>query len=87
MTQEEILSVLRRLMVDCRVVLLPSFEVRADTRLIEDLGLDSVRMLELLTAVEEEFDVTIDLDDLELDTLNRAGSFAELIDAKVGQLG
>lgn len=33
------------------------------SRLIDDLGFDSIMMVELMTAVEDEFDLVITLDD------------------------
>lgn len=53
------------------------------TKLIDELGLDSVSMLELITCVEERFDITIDFDEFDIETLNVAGSLASLIQGKL----
>ena len=54
-----------------------------DCRLIDELGLDSISMLELVTVIEEEFDITIDFEELDIEVLNLASSFATLIGRKI----
>jgi acyl carrier protein len=54
-----------------------------ESRLIDELGLDSISMLELVTAIEEEFDITIDFEELDIEVLNVASSFAALIGRKI----
>ena len=56
-----------------------------DSRLIDELGLDSISMLELVTAIEEEFDITIDFEELDIEVLNVASSFAALIGRKIAE--
>jgi len=58
-------------------------EIKAETRLIDELGFDSVSMLELVTAIEDEFDITIDFEDLDIEVLNVAGLLASLVARKV----
>ena len=56
-----------------------------NTRLIDDVGLDSVGMLDLITAVEKQFNITISLEDLEIESLNRSGTFADLVARKLAE--
>ena len=42
-----------------------------DARLIEDLNFDSLQILGLITELEQEFDIMLDDDDLDLETLDR----------------
>ncbi|MFL6274593.1 MAG: phosphopantetheine-binding protein [Blastocatellia bacterium] len=49
------------------------------------MGLDSISMLELVTAIEEEFDITIDFEELDIELLNVASSFAALIGRKAAE--
>ena len=56
-----------------------------NTRLIDDVGLDSVGMLDLITAVEKQFNITINLEDLEIESLNRSGTFADLVARKLAE--
>ncbi|MCH2128655.1 MAG: phosphopantetheine-binding protein [Pirellulaceae bacterium] len=60
-------------------------DLTGNTRLIEDVGLDSVGMLDLITAVEKQFSITISLEDLEVESLNRSGAFAELVARKLAE--
>lgn len=39
--------------------------ITADTVLRDDLGVDSLELYEVLTAIEDEFDIEIDEDDVE----------------------
>ena len=55
----------------------------SDTRLIDDVGLDSVGLLDLITAVEKRFHITISLEDLEIESLNHSGEFASLVQRKL----
>jgi acyl carrier protein len=59
--------------------------VTPDTRLIDELGFDSVSMLELVTAIEDKFDITIDFEDLDIEVLNVAGLLASLVARKVSE--
>ena len=62
-----------------------SHVLTGDSRLIDELGLDSISMLELVTAIEEEFDITIDFEELDIEVLNVASSFAALIGRKIAE--
>ena len=62
-----------------------SLVLTGDSRLIDELGLDSISMLELVTAIEEEFDITIDFEELDIEVLNVASSFAALIGRKIAE--
>ena len=79
------LDALRTLMIDHKITHATDLALTGETRLIEDLGLDSRGMLELITAVEEKFGIAINLDELEIDRLNSAGAFAALIQRKLDE--
>lgn len=52
--------------------------ITLDSRFIEDLGCDSLDLLELLMAAEEEFDIEISDEDAEkLTTVGKAVSYLE----------
>lgn len=57
--------------------------VKDNTRLIDELGLDSVAMLELITCIEERFDITISFEECDFETLNVAGCLATLVQGKL----
>lgn len=57
------------------------FDTSADsiteTSRFTDLGLDSLDLMEMVTDLEDEFNITIDTEDLTADTV---GAFVELIE-------
>ena len=57
-------------------------EVKEDSKFIEDLGADSLDVVELVMALEEEFDIEIPDEDAEkIATVNDAIKFIENIQA------
>ncbi|MFF7725830.1 acyl carrier protein [Streptomyces sp. NPDC008001] len=50
-----------------------------DTRLFEDLHLDSTTSLELLMAMEDTFGLLVDPDTLDMDDFRTVGSFAAFV--------
>jgi acyl carrier protein len=83
LTLGPLMNALATLMVETGIVEVPAPRLTRDTRLIDDLGLDSVMILKLATAVEREFGITLNLDELRLSVLNSAGAFASLIEQKL----
>lgn len=83
MQASETLGVLKKIMVEHQLVPEAGLVLTGETRLIEDLKLDSISMLELITAIEEEFDILIDFEELSLDVLNVAGSLSGLVEQKI----
>jgi acyl carrier protein len=75
MDRAEVLERVREVVSD--VLGLAVADVEPDDRLTEDLEAEKAQELELLDALEEEFD--IDLDDDELLALSTVGEIAELI--------
>jgi acyl carrier protein len=62
----------------------PSIEVSADISadLINDVGLDSLQMIEFLLTIESEFDIRIDYGNLDFNKLRSIESFVEFISNK-----
>ncbi len=56
-------------------------DLTEDTRLFEDLHLDSTGILELLMAIEENIGIEVDPDSLGMDNFNTVGSLADYIQA------
>jgi acyl carrier protein len=54
-------------------------QVLASDNLIEDVGIDSLEMIELLLAVENEFGIRIDFDRLEVTDLNSITGLAGFV--------
>ena len=57
--------------------------ITADTRIAEDLNADSLDVVELLMAIEDEFEVEIPDEDIE--TMKTVGDVAEYIQNKIGE--
>ncbi len=54
-------------------------EITDETRLVEDLAMDSLDILEAVVAVELKLDIRIDDDQVE--ALNTVGEFVQLVEA------
>ena len=57
--------------------------VKDEAKLIEDLGADSLDVVELVMALEETFDVTVDEDDQ--DGLEKVGQIISYVKDKAGE--
>ena len=80
MSIEEIFQTMRELVAE-QFAMEPS-EVTMDTSFEEDLGADSVDLVELVMAIEEEFDVG-EIQEDELPTLKTVGDAVRYIAGKV----
>lgn len=66
---------LERLLID--VLDLKDIEITDNSLLVEDLGADSLNVVEIVMEVETQFD--IEIDDLEIDNVKTVGQLKELI--------
>ena len=57
-------------------------DIPEDAKLIDDLGLDSVRMVELIVGLEDEFGIVIADEDLSLELFESVTSLARFIRAR-----
>jgi acyl carrier protein len=55
--------------------------IRLDSSITLDLGLDSIRVLELVSEIEEHFDITVPLN--ELHDIKTVGDIVDRVHAKV----
>lgn len=53
--------------------------IRADARLREDLGMDSVRMIEFIGAIEARFDIEFEEDDLRAQAFESLQTVADIV--------
>lgn len=51
-----------------------------DYRLYEDLGMDSIETMELVVAIENEFDIEFDLDELDIEYLTTIKSLEQAVE-------
>jgi len=68
---------------DCAVEVLqvPADKVTKDARFAEDLDADSLDLVELVMALEEQFDITVD--ETELEDIETVGQAFDLISTKI----
>lgn len=52
---------------------------RGSSHLVNDLGLDSIQLINLILLVEEEFDVEVDFDSFQIEHLSSLSRFADFI--------
>ncbi|MER5544805.1 acyl carrier protein [Streptomyces sp. NPDC001118] len=57
----------------------PVTELAEDARLFEDLHLDSTSVLELLMALEDSVDISVDPEELDMDNLKSVGSLTDYV--------
>ncbi len=60
-------------------------EINDDTKLIEDLHLDTIQMIGLITGLEGEFDIVLDDEDLDLEYFTTINSLADFVRTKLPQ--
>lgn len=54
-------------------------QIQEDSHLMEDLGIDSLQLIDLMLAVEEEFDVEIDFDNFDMKHFHSLTAFTSYI--------
>jgi acyl carrier protein len=57
----------------------------ADTDLIAGGLMDSLMLVDLLTLLEEEFEITIDLSDLDIDNFRTAENIARFVESRTSR--
>ncbi len=69
-----------RVIVSTCIVPVPKEQIREDTDLLTDLGLESIQIVELVLSLEEEFGIEFDDDDLNPDNFQIVGSIVRTIE-------
>ena len=65
-----------------RKVLGREVSIEPETNIINDLGLDSLQIIEFLLTVEDELGVELDFETMDMDALTSVGSFCRFVSAK-----
>ena len=79
----DIWPAVRKEMLDWLGSTFDSSELDLDTRLREDLGLSSLKTVDLVVRIEDAFDISVSDDDLS--SLQTIGDVVEVIRHKVGE--
>lgn len=58
-------------------------EINDDSALVEDLHLDSIQMIELITGLENEFDIILEDEDLDLEFFSTVNSLSDFVKSKM----
>lgn len=81
MTTEEIFNTMRQLIAEQFALDLD--EIRMDSSFVDDLGADSVDLVELVMAMEEEFEIG-EIDEEDLQSLKTVGDCVRYLGNKLG---
>ena len=81
MTTEEIFNTMRQLIAE--QFALEQDEIGMDSSFVDDLGADSVDLVELVMAMEEEFEIG-EIDEEDLQSLKTVGDCVRYLSAKLG---
>ena len=79
MTGEEILQGVKELLADALRDTGGAREIRDDDDIVHGLGLDSLQMIHFLLGVETRFQIALDFEKIDLDTLGSVKQFAQLV--------
>lgn len=82
--QYGIASRIRRVLIDALSLNLEEKDLRFSQKLDELAGLDSLAVLEFVTALEKEFGITIEPEQLQLEVLRDPERLAAYIAARMG---
>lgn len=83
-SNEETLCKVKEILVECLSLDMEPYEVENDEALFDgDLGLDSVSVLELVTAIEDYFSIEIEDEEFSSDIFISAKALAQFITQKI----
>lgn len=71
---------IKELIVECAPETITVLEINEQTNLINDLGYDSLCFVQLISLIEEEFNIYFDIDDLNLDILSTFEGLKNIVD-------
>lgn len=58
-------------------------DITKNTKLVEDMGFTSIELVKVVYDIEMEFDINLELYELEFDRINLIGSLIEVVEGKV----
>jgi len=85
MTNSKVEQRVKQLIVDMMPVKRSPTRLSDEDALTRDLGIDSLGMVQLLVALEKEFEICIDDRDMSLDTFGTVGSIVRYIEEREGE--
>lgn len=82
-SKKEILEKIKDILKDEIMVQVSKKEITDNASLVKDIGLDSIQILELIIALENEFNIRIDDEDLNYEIFSCVKSLTDYIAKKV----
>jgi len=79
---ERIEDTLKQMLVDRMILKADPATIEEEKSLIEDYGVDSVSLLEMVVGIEEAFGIEVGDDDFSLDTFRSVASIAAVVRGK-----
>ena len=61
-------------------------DITMDTMLVEDMGFTSIGLVEVVYDIEREFNITLELYELEYNKINLIGNLVGLVERKVSDI-
>lgn len=58
-------------------------DIKLDTLLVDDMGFTSIGLVTIIYDLENEFDIVLDMEELEFDKINLVANLVQLIERKV----
>jgi len=81
--EEKIEERLKKMIVDRLFLRIAPEEIETDKSLIDEYGVDSVSLLELVVGIEEEFSVSVDDEDFSVEHFETVAALADFVRGKM----
>ncbi|WP_028561042.1 acyl carrier protein [Paenibacillus pinihumi] len=78
-----IFETVTKVVLDMKGNYLDKNEITFDSHIINDIGLDSIRLVELITLLEQELDITIPDEDMVGENFTTIGRVCALISSRI----
>ena len=73
---------LKELIIDISKTDVQSEKFNTDTDLVNDLGMDSIKLIQLVVAIETELDIELSESDVDLSNLANFGKLSAIVESK-----
>lgn len=73
---------IKELVVQCLFLDVDPSSIKDDDNLMEVHGVDSVNLFEIVVALEEDYGISFEDEDFDVETFSTVGSIAELVERK-----
>ena len=65
---------------------IPAEMITENTKISEDLSMDSIQIIELLVGIEEEWNIQFDFEDLDADDIYSVGTVIDMLEKSLNQV-